>query len=881
MRSADGDPPSTGKPNHGAAGQPDDRDRWVRVKSVFLEALEHPEPRRTAFVMDVCGPDTSLRDEILSLLSSERAAGSFGEIPAARLLGAGSPDPPESAPRLEPGSRLGAYEIVAFLSAGGMGEVYRARHTVLDRPVAIKTVSTTTADPLARRRLLREARHASTLDHPNICTVYEVGEADGTPFIVMALVEGRSLSDLLRSGVPALDDALDHGVQIADALQHAHERGIVHRDLKSSNIVVDNQGRPIVLDFGLAKRLRREDGPAADSTVTDHGWLAGTLSYMAPEVLLGGPADARSDVWSLGVLLYELTTGVLPFTGRTPFETSSAILSDPVRWPKRGVPLAVRLVIERCLVKDPSGRYQRAADVRAALEAIRRRQAWPLIGRLLISTRRRTLYALGGSAALVVGLLSGGPYLGAQLGIGSRGRISTLALLPIENATQDRAVEYYAAGLTEGLEAQLGAAANVRLLAPASAALIARSADGPADVARTMGADAIIAGRLRHASDRINVDVRLIEGSSGRVLWSDTFDRSAQQVLALQADIVRALVTEVRLPVRPEARERLATVRAVNPEAYEAYLKGRYEWNQRTQSSLERAIAHFTEAISLDPTYAPSHAALADCYNQFGTVLMATGSPREYRPRAAAAAIRALQIDPYSAEAHAALGYVRHYDWQWEEAEESFRRAIELNPSHPLSRIWYANLLMSRGRMEEALEQVFIARELDPYSLIINSNVGWVLTVAGRAEEAVEHMEWTLRLDSTYTQARSRLVAALMVAGRYAEAHAQAERLVNLTDRSPSALAKLAEAAVRTGRTEDARALLSEVMARARETYVPPATIATVLAALGDIDGAVMWITQAFDERSNFIAYMATDPLGGPLQQDPRIQDLLVRAGLR
>ena len=881
MSSADGDPSSSGGPRRGPTVQSDHRDRWVRVKSVFLEALDIPESGRTAFVEDACGSDMSLREEVLSLLASEQAAGSFGEIPATQLLGMESPEAMGSVPLLEPGTRLGPYEISGFLSAGGMGHVYRARHTVLDRAVAIKTVSSTSADPAARRRLLREARHASTLDHPNICTVYEVGDADGTPFIVMALVEGSSLSDLLRSGVPALEDALGHGVQIADALQHAHERGIVHRDLKSSNIVVDNLGRPIVLDFGLAKRLRREDGTPADSTITGHGALAGTLSYMAPEVLRGEPADARSDVWSLGVLLYELATGTLPFTGQTAFETSSAILGDPVRWAGRRVPLGLRLVIERCLVKGPAGRYQRAADVRAALEAIRRRRAWPLIGRLLVSTRRRTLYALGGSAALLVGLFSGGPYLADQLGMGARGRISTLALLPIENATENPAVEYYAAGLTEALDAQLGAAADIRLLSPASAARLARTAESPADVARALSADAIVTGRLRRASERIIVDVRVIERSRGRVLWSDTFDRGAQQVLALQADIVRALLAEVRLAVRPEARDRLGTVRAVNPEAYEAYLKGRYEWNQRTQPSLERAIAHFTEAISLDPTYAPSHAALADCYNQFGTVMVGTGSPREYRPRAAAAAIRALQIDPYSAEAHAALGYVRHYEWRWEEAEESFRRAIELNPSHALARIWYANLLMSRGRMEEALEQVFAARELDPYSLIINSNVGWVLSVAGRAEEAVEHMEWTLQLDSTYAQARSRLVQALMVAGRYSEAHAQAERLVALTDRSPLALAWLAQAAVRTGRTEEARAFVGEVMARADESYVPPFAIATLLAAVGDIDGAVAWMTKAFDEGSNGISYLATDPLGGPLQQDARIQDLIARAGLR
>ena len=855
--------------------------RWVRVKAVFLEALERPEHERSDFVIRACVDDAELRDEVTSLLASERAAASFCETPAAGILGLGVVADPGSVSRLEPGTRLGAYEVTAFLSAGGMGEVYRARHTVLNRPVAIKTVSPRLADPIAKRRLIREAQHASVLNHPNICTIYEVGDAGGMPFVVMELVEGRPLSDMLHATAPALDDALAYGTQIADALEHAHQHGIVHRDLKSSNIVVDTNGRPIVLDFGLARRLPQEAGDApGDSTVTAQGALAGTLSHMAPEVLLGGRADARSDVWSLGVLLYELTTGGLPFTGRTPFETSSAILSEPPRPMSSRVPLAVRLVIARCLVKDPDARYQRAGEVRAALDAILRRRAWPLIGRLLVAARRRTLYGVGAALVFLAVLLSAGPRVLAHLGDSTGGRISTLAFLPLENATEDPDVEYYAEGLTDALIGQLGAAADVRLMALGSASGPPGTTQTLAAAARTLGADAILAGRLRRASDRIAVDMHLIDAARGRVLWSDTYERSAAQVLALQADIIRALAAGVRLAVRPGATDRLTTVRAVNPEAYEAYLKGRYEWNKRTHASLDRAIAHFSTAIELDPTYAPAHAALADCYNQFGTVLLGTGSPREYRPRAAAAAIRALQIDPYSAEAHAALGYVRHYDWRWDEAEQEFRRAIELNPSYPLVRLWYANLLMSRGRMEEALEQVYVARNLDPFSLIVNANVGWVLIFAGRPTEAITHLKRTLDLDSTYTQARARLVGALMAAGRFAEARDQAERLVSLTERGPDALAALAEARAKTGDAEGARSVLNELLTRAARGYVPPASIAGVYVTLGDMDEAMRWLTRAFEERSNAIAYLVGSFADTPLWDDPRFRALLARAGL-
>jgi TolB-like protein len=459
--------------------------------------------------------------------------------------------------------------------------------------------------------------------------------------------------------------------------------------------------------------------------------------------------------------------------------------------------------------------------------------------------------------------------------------ISTLAFLPLDNATDNPSVDYYAAGLTDGLTGQLGEATDVRIIAPASTARAARAWQLLAQTARRLGADAILAGRLRQAADRIAVDIRLVDAASGRVLWSDSYERSAHQVLALQADLIRALASAMRLTVRPTAETRLATVRAVNPEAYEAYLKGRYEWTQRTRESIDRAIAYFTRAIDLDPTYAPAHAALADCYNQFATVLLGTGSPREYRPRAATAAIRALQLDPYSAEGHATLGYVRHYERRWEEAEGEFRRAIELNPNLPLVRIWYANLLMSRGRMEAAVEQAFAARALDPFSLIVNTNLGWVLAFAGRHEEAVRQLQGTLELDSTYVQARKRLVDALMLAGRDDEAYEQAKRLVATSGRAPHMVTALAKASVRVGRTDEARSLLAELLARADSAYVPPFSIAEVYGAVGDIDSAMVWLARAYQEGSNAIAFLAIDPLDVWWRDDPRFHALLATAGLR
>jgi len=861
----------------------DEQALWARTKAVFLEALDRPDSERSAFLLEACAGDTRLKAEVESLLESEIAAASLWETPAVRLIGDDdAPDAGLPEPRLQPGARVGNYEICDFIAAGGMGEVYRARHTLLGREVAIKTlVGHASGEVGAARRLMREAKHASVLDHSNICTIYEVGEGDDGPFIVMQYVAGRPLKAIIREARPSTDGALAYALQIVDALDHAHQHRIIHRDLKSSNIVVTPDGRPVVLDFGLAKQLR-VDGTtqSREPTVTAHDSLAGTLSHMAPEVLLGSPADVRSDIWALGVLLYELVTGELPFTGRTPYETSSAILGEPPRPMTGRVPLALRLVIERCLAKQPDRRYQQASQVRAALDAIRRRRGWPLIGPLLISARRRTLVTTGSALALVTALTLASPAAIRRFGGSARG-VSTLALLPLENATGDRDADYYADGITEALTAQLGAASSVRVISRASAARVASHTKTVREAAMQLGADAVLRGSVRRAGDSVEVDVHLVHPASGRILWSERFARDAPDVLALQADVVRALAIAVRLTLRADARDRLMTVRAVTPEAYEEYLKGRYEWNSRTPKSLQRAIDHFTRAIDLDPTYAPAHAALADCYNQLGTVMVGTGSPQQFRPRAAAEAIKALQLDPFSAEAHAALGYVHHYNWQWADAEKEFRRAIDLNPNYSLVRIWYANLLMSRGRMSEAVQHALAARELDPFSLIVNTNVGWVLDFAGRRDEAVVQLRQAIELDSTYVQAHWRLTDALQRMGRMSEASEEAQRLVALSHRSSSAVGLVALVYAKAGESDRTRALLSELLARSRSEYVPASTISGIFVALGETDSAMTWLEKAFAERSNAIAYLVANPDNAPLHGNPRYEAMVARVGLK
>ncbi|MEX2271839.1 MAG: protein kinase [Vicinamibacterales bacterium] len=850
--------------------RPQQQSDWARVKAVFLEAIDIAEEDRTAWLDEACAGDAALGREVASLLASDRDAALLFETPAAAMPGAGGFG--SIALTLVPGSRIGHYEILGFIGAGGMGEVYRARDVRDGREVAIKTVNAARAHPAGELRLLHEARHASTLRHPGICAIHEAGEDAGLPFIVMELVEGRTLADVQGDGPLPIEPALRYAIDIADALEHAHASGLIHRDLKRSNVVIARDDRAVVLDFGLAKRLpERSTAHSLDSLTATGQGPSGTLTHMAPEVLQGRRADARADVWALGVLLYELVTGELPFRGRTPFETSSAILADPPKAIARAVPLALRLVIARCLEKDPSLRCQHARDVRDALRSIRERRSWPVAARLLVTSRTaQRRFALSALALIGAALTVAFAVRPAER------RIHAIAVMPLEHGgTADDAA--YAGGMTDAIAAQLGASANVRVVSTAS---VSRAGRTPLEAGRALGADGMILGALRRTPRGIELDLRLVDAVDGATRWSQSFVRGPRDGLVLQAEAVRALAARIDAAVTPEARERLTLVPAIGPEVYEAYLKGRYEWNQRTAESLQRAVSHFERAIALDPTYAPAYARLADCFNLLGTVMVGSGSPRTYRPRAEAAAIKALQIDPDLAEAHAALGYVRHYSWQWDAAEQSFLRAIELNPSAPLPRLWYANLLMSRGRFDESLRQAFTARDLDPFSLVVHTNIGWVQTNARRTNDAIATLGRAVALGPSYPQARWRLAGALSEAGRHEEALAEVDRVRQLTNRSTSSLALFAHISATAGRAGEARRILAQLNEMATRTYVSPGIIPGAYVRLGDHDSALAWLERAYNERANSTAYLAVDLDLQPLRNDPRYQSLLRRVGL-
>lgn len=844
--------------------------RWQRVKEVFHQAIDAPEAARPGLISAACGADASLRHEVASLLECDRDAREFLERPLVELLVGSGGDVPGRL--LDTGDTLGRYEILAFLGAGAASEVYRARDTRLGRTVALK-LQTDADAPDAAAWLLREAQHASTLNHPHICTVHEVEEVDGRPFIVLEHIEGTTLHAIIDAERPSTESIVRWGTQIASALDHAHRRGIVHRDLKATNVVVMPAGDIKVLDFGLARRLNPSAaGATPAAAVLADASIAGTLTHVPPEAFRSGSIDARMDIWALGVMLYQMASGRLPFSGETSFATANAILDDEPAPLPADRPLALQQVVSRCLSKDPAARYQSAAELRSALATVEAG-----------STRRRRARRWLVAAAALIGAIAGPAYL---MMTGTTGRVMhdpgprVVAILPLVDEAGATAPSFLADGMTEALIAEIGRLDGVRVIAAATSRRFRGRPDAARAVTEETAATHVLEGSVSRANDRVRLSARLIEPATGRLVWSDEYDRHVRDLHALQGSVASAIAEAVELTVTEDDTRRLSLRRAVDPDVYEAYLKGRYHWNRRTNDSLQEAIGQFEAAIRLDPTFAPAYAALADCYNQLGTIMVGGGSPRQWRPRATEAAIKALQIDSELAEAHATLGYVRHYSGEWEAAEKSLQRALALNPSYALGRIWYANYLSSRGRAADAIREVRMAEALDPLSPIIGTNVGWVLINARRYGDAIEQLQQTIALDPSYVQAHSRLGAAYSFTHQHDKAIEEYQIALQLSGRSAASLVALAQAYGLAGRRREAEEILNGLLAGLPEQYVASGAIGNAYAALGRRDEALSWLERSFEERANNIAYLAVEPVYDPLRSEPRFHALLRQAGL-
>jgi TolB-like protein/Tfp pilus assembly protein PilF len=686
---------------------------------------------------------------------------------------------------------------------------------------------------------------------------------------------------------------VEYGAQVLDALAHAHGRGVIHRDLKSANLMVKADGQIKLLDFGLARQVGPTDlasygtAPAPVEMTA----AAGTLPYMAPEVLQGQAPDARTDIWAFGVLLYEMATGHLPFAGRTAEALKEAILADTPADLPATVPSALALCILDCLQKDPAQRPQDVVALRARFDTLSADRELPerapvgppdgVPSRSQASgpgsrARRSLSIAVVGLAALAALIVF--DWASHQLAGSNPPAIRALAVLPLENLAGDPAQDYFADGITEALISDLSRTRGLRVVSRTTAMGYRGPRKSRPEVARQLKVDALIEGSVMREGNRVRVAATLFR-AGGRQMWTGTYERAAGEILALRRDLVRRIALEIHAPLAVE--DDMSAARAVEPRVYESYLKGRYYWNKRTPASLATAVDQFLAATRDDPTFAPAYVGLADCYNQLGTVMVGSGSPVQMRPLAVSAAVAALQIDPMLGDAHAALAYTRHYDWQWDAADREFQRALQLVPNNALVHVWYANYLMSLRRMDEAVAEVQKARELDPLSLVVITNVGWTLQFAGRPAEAVKAFQDALALDPGYIQAHSRLAGTYGDLSRFDASIGEHETVRRLTDGGLPSLIGLTGAYARAGRRRQAEELLRQVLDAADRQYVSPYGMAQPYAHLGDFEHAFTWLERAYDERSNGMAYLAVDPIWRPVRSDARYQGLLQRIGLR
>ena len=773
------------------------------------------------------------------------------------------------------GMRLAHYRILEKLGAGGMGEVYRAHDEQLDREVAIKVLPVERfADATARARLLREARAAAALNHPAICTIHEVGESGGQSYIAMELVDGQPLSDRVRGGALSLDDVLRCGMQIADALAHAHARHVVHRDLKPANVVAGPDGRVKVLDFGLAKRIRELEPAIATTEIHSHplteaGTVVGTLGYMAPEQLRGQPADARSDIWALGVLLYEIATGTRPFTGQSRFELSSNILNEPPAPLPASVPMTLRAVIGQCLEKQPERRFQSASEVRAAIEAIHAGTA--SYGRALVY-RRPWLAATAALLALAALAALGLDAIWTRLPGGSS-RINALAVLPLENLSGDASQDYLADGMTEVLSTDLARLGGLqRVTARSSVVRFKGSRSSLADIARELGVDALVTGAVQRSANRISVTAQLLDPATGNQLWSNRYEHSLQDVLVLRNEIVSAIVREISAQLSPSEQARLASARPLNPEAFEAYLKGRFEWFKQTRESFDLAERYFQQALAKDPDYALAYAGLASVWFMRGDV--GFGRPSETLPKAREFMDKAVTLDDSVAELHVALGNQHCVALDWVACERAYRRGLELNPNSADAHFFYGHLLIVTNRIEEANRMMRRGVELDPLNDFQRSFYGWHLNYLQRYDEAIPLFQKLLQAGPNRASNYLGLWGAYYRKGQYADALDAAREYFLATGDQAFADTLVSGADLNAYRASMRRAA-DAMVERSRQSHVPALRIARMFAHAGDNDAALQWLERAYENRESTLMRLGVYWDWLDLHGDPRFQGLL------
>ena len=813
---------------------------------------------------------------------------------------------------LASGTQLGRYEIRSKIGQGGMGQVYLATDTELHRKVAIKILPENLATNEQRlRRFVREARAASALNHPHILTIHEIGSTGNTKFIATEFIDGETLRERIRGTPLPLIEILEIAIQVTSALAAAHSAGIVHRDIKPDNVMVRRDGYVKLVDFGLAKLTAAPEidadpeAPTREMINTADGVAVGTANYMSPEQASGTDVDGRTDLWSFGVVLYEMTTGRLPFTGTNQNQIIAEILSNklpppPSRYSGELTPELERIII-KALAKDKDERYQTAKDLHVDLRRLKKQlesrvttedsedakqsrktvqatvpqrdKLGQMSGRLHAVSGYR---AWGAGAILLLAIaIVGFSLWNFRTNSPTPRHIESIAVMPFKNESGNPELEYLADGITETLISTLSQVPNVNVKARSSVFRFKGRETSATDLGKELNVQAILYGHVAQRGNQFALNLELVDAATENALWNSQYTRNETDLITLQNEIARDVVGKLKATVSGAAEPQLSKQYTANIQAYHLYLKGRFYWNKRTAEDLRRSIKYFQDAISSDPNYALAYAGLADAYNFLGAFGIAATPPKDAMPEAKAAALKALEFDEKLSEAHASLAFVKfYYEWQWQEAEKEFRRAIDLNPNYPLAHQWYSHLLMASGRTDESIAQAKSALELDPLALPTNMNYGWQLFFAGRYDEAIDQLRKTLEMEPNFAQGHWALGLALEQKKMFAEAGTEFQKAAALSESNATYIAALAHSSAASGKKSEALKLLSDLNRRSGE-YVPPYWMAAAYAALDEKNLALDWLDKAYQERSGGIVWLKVEPKLNPLREESRFKNLV------